>query len=154
MPHIRRMTFDAPDTIKRPLKRGLLARACMFWGGLLLVIISPLVGAIPGPGGIVVFALGFGLMLRGSTWVKKKYVRFKKSHPKKGDWVDFGLRRLSYRRRQERAKAQVAAQGVPAEPERGRFGSDSGIALQSEKRIRRGSRDPLLGQRPLDRGHR
>ena len=150
MPHIPRMTFDAPDTIKRPLKRGLLARACMFWGGLLLVIISPLVGAIPGPGGIVVFALGFGLMLRGSTWVKKKYVRFKKSHPKKGDWVDFGLRRLSYRRRLERARRQDAIEGIPFETAAAPpkcFEDDPAIARHRELRSRRRIRDRLLGQR-------
>jgi len=144
------MTADAPDTIKRPLKRGLFARACMFWGGLLLVIISPLVGAIPGPGGIVVFALGFGLMLRGSTWVKKKYARFKKSHPKKGDWVDFGLRRLSYKRRLERARAQDAVEGIPfdAAPSSPKcFDDDPAIAAHRERRSRRRIRDRLLGQR-------
>ena len=144
------MTADAPETIKRPLKRGLLARACMFWGGLLLVIVSPLVGAIPGPGGIVVFALGFGLMLRGSTWVKKKYARFKLAHPKKGDWVDFGLRRPSYRRRLARAKAEDAVEGIPfdtaATPPRS-FEHDPAIARHRELRSRRRIRDRLLGDR-------
>lgn len=150
MPHIPPMTIDASETIKRPLKRGVFARACMFWGGLLLVIISPLVGAIPGPGGIVVFALGFGLMLRGSTWVKKKYVRFKKSHPKKGDWVDFGLRRLSYRRRLERARQQDTIEGIPLETAAAApkcFEDDPAIARHRELRSRRRIRDRLLGQR-------
>lgn len=150
MPHIPPMTADAPHTIKRPLKRGLFARACMFWGGLLLVIVSPLVGAIPGPGGIVVFALGFGLMLRGSTWVKKKYARFKKAHPKKGEWVDFGLRRPSYRRRMERAKADDAVEGIPfdtvASPPKC-FDDDPAIARHRELRSRRRVRDRLLGPR-------
>ncbi len=149
MPHIDLMTADAPSPLKPPHKRGLLARACMFWGGLLLVIISPLVGAIPGPGGIVVFALGFGLMLRGSTWVKKKYARFKKSHPKKGEWVDFGLRRPSYRRRMARAKADDAVEGIPFEappaPPR-RFEHDPAIARHRERRSRRRIRNRLLGR--------
>jgi hypothetical protein len=105
---------EAPPQPRPPSKpRGMLARAVMFWIGLLLVIISPLVGAIPGPGGIFVFAAGFGLMLRGSTWVKKRYVRFKARHPKKGDWVDFGLRRASYKRRMARARAEDSEEGIP-----------------------------------------
>jgi hypothetical protein len=90
---------------RRTGKPSAIRRLAMFWGGIFLVILSPLVGAIPGPGGIVVFAAGFGLMLRGSRWVKKKYARFKRRHPKKGDWADFGLRRGSYKRRQARLKA-------------------------------------------------
>lgn len=150
MPHIDAMTADAPDTIKRPLKRGLFARACMFWGGLLLVIISPLVGILPGPGGIFVFAAGFALMLRGSTWVKKRYARFKKSHPKKGDWVDFGLRRLSYRRRLERARAQDAIDGIPFDAEPAfpkRLEDGPAIARHRAQRSRRRIRDRLLGRR-------
>ena len=150
MPHISAMTDDVARPAKPSQKRGLLARACMFWGGLLLVIVSPLVGAIPGPGGIVVFALGFGLMLRGSTWVKKKYARFKLAHPKKGEWVDFGLRRPSYRRRMERAKADDAVEGIPfdtaATPPRS-FEDDPAIARHRELRSRRRVRDRLLGDR-------
>jgi hypothetical protein len=71
---------------KRTGKPSAMKRLAMFWGGAFLVIISPLVGVIPGPGGIVAFGAGFGLMLRGSRWVKKHYARFKRRHPKKGDW--------------------------------------------------------------------
>jgi len=96
-------------THRRTGKPSAMKRLAMFWGGLFLVIVSPLVGAIPGPGGIVVFAAGFGLMLRGSRWVKKKYARFKRHHPRKGDWADFGLQRVSYKRRQARLKAEAEA---------------------------------------------
>jgi len=95
-------------TERRTGKPSAMKRLAMFWGGAFLVIISPLVGAIPGPGGVLVFAAGFGLMLRGSRWVKKKYARFKRRHPKKGDWADFGLQRVSYKRRQARLKAEAA----------------------------------------------
>lgn len=98
---------------RRTGKPSAMKRLAMFWGGLFLVIISPLVGAIPGPGGIVVFAAGFGLMLRGSRWVKKKYARFKRHHPKKGDWADFGLQRGSYKRRQARLRAGASAESLP-----------------------------------------
>jgi|GEM_PF-2000898 len=103
-------------TEKRTGKPSAMKRLAMFWGGAFLVIISPLVGAIPGPGGVFVFAAGFGLMLRGSRWVKKRYARFKRRHPKKGDWADFGLQRGSYKRRQARIKAEGAGAG-PQEPE-------------------------------------
>ncbi len=108
-------------TERRTGKPSAMKRLAMFWGGAFLVIISPLVGAIPGPGGILVFGLGFGLMLRGSRWVKKKYAGFKRRHPKKGDWADFGLQRVSYKRRQARLKAEAeasAARGDQAAAER------------------------------------
>ena len=98
---------------RRTGKPSAMKRLAMFWGGLFLVIVSPLVGAIPGPGGVFVFAAGFGLMLRGSRWVKKRYARFKRNHPKKGDWADFGLQRGSYKRRQARLKAEAEAAQVP-----------------------------------------
>lgn len=126
----------------------------MFWGGLLLVIISPLVGILPGPGGIFVFAAGFALMLRGSTWVKKRYARFKKSHPKKGDWVDFGLRRPSYKRRMARAKTDDGAEGTPFEadaPAPRRLNKNPAIARHRQLRSRRRVRDQRLGTRPPDR---
>lgn len=99
---------------RRTGKPSGIVRMAMFWGGLFLVIISPLVGAIPGPGGIFVFAAGFGLMLRGSRRVKRMYVRFKRRHPAKGDWADFGMGRGSYKRRQARARAE-AGDCVPAD---------------------------------------
>ena len=100
---------------KRTGKPSAMKRLALFWGGLFLVIISPLVGAIPGPGGIVVFAAGFGMMLKGSRAVKKWFARFKRRHPKKGDWADFGLQRGSYKRRQARLKAEAEARAVAGE---------------------------------------
>jgi ribonuclease P protein component len=74
--------------------------------GFILIGLTPLVGPIPGPGGVVVFAAGLTLVLRYSAWAKRHYVRFKRRHPKKGDWADWGLRRESARRRQALAKAR------------------------------------------------
>ena len=89
-------------------KRSVLVRSILFWTGVLLVIVSPLVGAIPGPGGVFVFAAGAGLMLKNSRWAKKQYAKFKKKHPHKGAWADWSLRRPSHRRRSERDKALSA----------------------------------------------
>jgi hypothetical protein len=76
--------------------------------GCLLMAAAPVVGPIPGPGGTIVFAAGLSLVLKYSGWAKRLYVRFKRSHPKKGAWTDWGLRRASARRRHARAKAREA----------------------------------------------
>ncbi len=81
-----------------------LVRTLLFALGCLFLLVSPLVGAIPGPGGVIVFALGLGLVLKYSEWAKRRYVRFKRSHPNKGRWADWGLRRASARRREERLR--------------------------------------------------
>ncbi len=67
---------------------------------MLLIIVSPLAGVIPGPGGLFVFAAGLALMLRTSMWTKRRYVRFKRWKPKAGRWTDWGLRRESAKRRE------------------------------------------------------
>jgi hypothetical protein len=72
--------------------------------GVLLIAMTPLVGPIPGPGGIIVFGLGLGLVLRNSLWAKKRYVDFKRRYPKPGSWADWGLRRPSAKRRDKRAR--------------------------------------------------
>jgi len=75
------------------------------WGlfvvGVLLLVVSPLVGIIPGPGGIVVAGVGLALVLKTSLWAKRHYVRFKRWQPKVGRWTDWALRRRSAKRRQE-----------------------------------------------------
>jgi hypothetical protein len=86
----------------RPLRYTLVGLGC------LLIALTPLVGPIPGPGGVIVFAAGLSLVLKYSGVAKRIYVRFKKKHPTKGRWADWGLRRQSARRREERLKAREA----------------------------------------------
>ena len=88
-----------------------LVRHILFLLGVLLIIVSPLVGAIPGPGGIIVFGLGLGLVLKYSGWAKRQYVRFKRAHPNKGRWADWGLRRPSAKRREERQRELASPSG-------------------------------------------
>jgi hypothetical protein len=85
-------------------KKSILIRQCLVVLGILLILVSPLVGAIPGPGGVFVFAAGLALTLRNSEWAKRIYVRFKRKHPNKGRWADWGMRRMSARRREARLK--------------------------------------------------
>lgn len=95
----------------RRRKKSILLRQGLFFLGILLIIVSPLVGAIPGPGGVFVFAAGLALILQNSEWAKRLYVRFKRRHPNKGRWADWGLRRRSARRREERLKRTAAERG-------------------------------------------
>ena len=90
-----------------------MVRTGLFLLGCFMVVVSPLVGAIPGPGGIIVFGFGLGLMLKYSEWAKRQYVRFKRRHPNKGRWADWGMRRTSARRREARIQ-QNGADGRPA----------------------------------------
>jgi hypothetical protein len=87
-------------------------RAALVVLGCLLIALTPVVGPIPGPGGVIVFGAGLTLVLRYSDWAKKKYVHFKRRYPKKGAWADWGLRRRSARRREERRKALEAGAGA------------------------------------------
>ena len=61
--------------------------------GWFLVIISPIVGALPGPGFIILFPVGLALILKNSLWAKKRYSKFARSHPEYGDWMNWALRR-------------------------------------------------------------
>ena len=77
----------------------------LFVLGLLLLVVSPLVGLIPGPGGIVVAGIGLALVLKTSLWAKRRYVKFKRWQPRAGRWTDWALRRRSLKRREELSKA-------------------------------------------------
>src|SRR3569623_179235 len=77
----------------------------LFAIGVILLMLSPLVGAIPGPGGIVVAGIGLALILKTSMWAKRRYVRFKRWQPKAGRWTDWALRRGSAKRREAIRKA-------------------------------------------------
>lgn len=105
------MERDKETGIPLTKRRGYPAwvRPFLFWTGVLLVIVSPVVGIVPGPGGVVVFAAGAGLMLKNSRWAKRQYARFKRRHPNKGAWTDWSMRRPSQRRRAERDKALAAS---------------------------------------------
>ena len=83
-------------------------RTALFVFGLVLMLAAPVVGALPGPGGVIIFAAGLALSLKYSEWAKRQYVRFKRWQPKMGRWADWGLRRQSARRREALRKEQDA----------------------------------------------
>ena len=77
-------------------------RLALFSLGVLLVAATPFVGAIPGPGGVFVFAAGLALMLQNSRWAKRRFALAKRRWPKLGHYADLGLRRASAARRRAR----------------------------------------------------
>jgi len=79
-------------------------RLCLLLLGAVLIVVSPFVGAIPGPGGIFVFAGGLALMLQNSHWAKRRFVHVKRRWPKVGHYADLGLRRRSAARRRARQR--------------------------------------------------
>jgi hypothetical protein len=77
----------------------------IFAVGVILLLLAPVVGALPGPGGIIVAGIGLALVLKTSMWARRYYVKFKRWQPKAGRWTDWALRRPSARRREEQRKA-------------------------------------------------
>lgn len=108
-PLARTISDDHMPGMGRESWRKFLDNPAIEWGlfalGVILLVVSPLVGVIPGPGGIVVAGIGLALILKTSMWAKRRYVRFKRWQPKAGRWTDWALRRPSARRRDEIRKA-------------------------------------------------
>lgn len=72
--------------------------------GGLLVMLAPLVGLLPGPGGIFVFAGGLVLVLRNSRGARVRFARAKRRWPRLGHLADVAMRRPSaLRRRRQNA---------------------------------------------------
>ena len=90
-------------------RRSPVIRIALLVTGVLLILVTPLVGIIPGPGGIFVFAAGLVLILRNSNWARGRFVRFKRRWPRFGHYADMALRRRSFRNRQKRDKEAAAA---------------------------------------------
>ncbi|MFL6734972.1 MAG: hypothetical protein ACJ8EY_09795 [Sphingomicrobium sp.] len=101
-------------------------RLALFVTGILLMALSPIAGAIPGPGGIFVFAGGLALALKNSDWAKRQYVKFKRRQPKAGHWMDWGLRRRSARRRyalHQQQQRSTSSHGAGKAVKQGKFAS-------------------------------
>jgi len=81
-------------------------------GGLLLFG-ALLVGPLPGPGGIFLFAGGLILILRNSRWAQVRFARAKRRWPRLGRLIDRTMRRPSALRRHARDKEAEAAPVPP-----------------------------------------
>ena len=72
--------------------------------GWTLIVLAGVIGPLPGPGGILVFAAGAALVLRNSAWAKRRYVHPKRRRPRVGHLCDRAMRRPSALRRHAIAK--------------------------------------------------
>lgn len=70
--------------------------------GILLIAAAPVVGILPGPGGVFVFAGGLVLVLRSSPGARRRWARLARRWPRLGALTDRVLRRPSARRRASR----------------------------------------------------
>ena len=70
--------------------------------GALLVLVTPLVALLPGPGGVFTFAGGLALVLRNSLAARRWFARGARRWPRIGALANRGLRRPSAKRRQLR----------------------------------------------------
>jgi hypothetical protein len=100
--------------MSRHRRKSPVVRIALMALGVLLVLATPLVGIIPGPGGVFVFAAGLVLLLQNSAWVRKRFARLKRRHPRLGHYSDMALRRKSFRRRQQRTRDAEAARAAAA----------------------------------------
>ncbi|MCA0368896.1 MAG: hypothetical protein LCH57_12700 [Proteobacteria bacterium] len=73
---------------RRPL-RG-LKRWALMMGGALVVLLGVLIAPLPGPGGVPVIAVGLMMILKGSYWAKRQFIRAQYARPR---WV-YPFRRL------------------------------------------------------------
>lgn len=94
-----------PFITYQPDKRAGIRFVITVFGGF-MVLLAPIVGLLPGPGGIFMFAIGFALMLKNSAIVRRYYARLKAKYPKKGEWVDWAMRRKSTLRRIHRKREE------------------------------------------------
>ncbi|TKD50278.1 hypothetical protein [Sphingomonas baiyangensis] len=77
-----------------------MLRIALLATGWLLIAASPIVGVVPGPGGIFVFAGGLVLVLQNSIWAKRQFVGICRRWPRFGVYADRALRRDTVRRRE------------------------------------------------------
>ncbi|NIJ29718.1 hypothetical protein FHT00_001665 [Sphingomonas insulae] len=81
-----------------------VSRALQLVLGGLLILGAAVVGPLPGPGGIFLFAGGLVLILRNSRLAQVKFARAKRRWPRIGGLVDRTMRRRSALRRHARDK--------------------------------------------------
>ena len=83
-------------------RRHPVLRIALLSLGVLLLLVTPLIGVLPGPGGVFTFAGGLALVLRNSLAARRWFARAAKRWPKLGALADRGLRRSSPKRRRLR----------------------------------------------------
>lgn len=67
--------------------------------GWILILLSPIIGALPGPGFLILFPVGLALVLKNSLWAKRRYAKLRRRFPEYGRWTDWSLRRKKAKER-------------------------------------------------------
>lgn len=75
------------------LKESRAYRLAMLTLGWMLVLGSPLLGPIPGPGPLIILPIGLAIILKHSRWAKRRYAIFARANPEYGRWADWAMRR-------------------------------------------------------------
>ena len=94
------------------MTRHPVSRLVQLVAGGLLIIGAGVLGPLPGPGGIFLFAGGLILILRNSPWARSRFVRAKRRWPRIGQLLDRTMRRPSALRRHARDKALNAERAM------------------------------------------
>lgn len=103
----------ARRSLYQRIRQNAWVRFALFLLGCLLLILTPIIGLLPGPGGIILFPIGMALTLQNSTWAKRIYGRFKRRHPRYAAWSDRLMRRPSALRHRAAEKLRsVGKQGA------------------------------------------
>lgn len=61
---------------------AVVAKLLMTVGGVLLMALGVIITPLPGPFGVPIILVGLVLTLRGSTWVKRVFVRLLRRYPR------------------------------------------------------------------------
>lgn len=61
---------------------AVLAKMLMTVGGAFLIAVGAVVTPLPGPFGVPIMLVGLVLILRGSVWVKRLFVRLMQKYPR------------------------------------------------------------------------
>lgn len=98
----------AKRSLYQRMRSNAQVRTALFCLGMLLMIVAVIIGPLPGPGFLIVFPIGLMLCLQNSAWAKRRYVLFKRRHPRYGDRADRIMRRVSAARRRARERIERA----------------------------------------------
>jgi hypothetical protein len=65
-----------------PRSENAVKKVLLMTTGWILVVVGPVVGVIPGPGGIPIVAAGLVLILSQSYTAKRMFLRLERRHPR------------------------------------------------------------------------
>ncbi|NJS14683.1 MAG: hypothetical protein HC788_08870 [Sphingopyxis sp.] len=99
----------ARRSLYQRLRQNAVVRLCLFGFGAFMLLLVPIIGVLPGPGGIVLFPIGLALVLQNSVWAKRVYGRFKRKHPRYAAWADRLMRRPTAARKRALEKLEGEA---------------------------------------------